>query len=165
MDSRMVPCNRGPNSSVSFDLAAFTQRFFAALGSRVLFTGPGPASIEWHSSTANPVERFAINHLANEMFTKFDDGVKTPEKRERAISRFREGELMCALTNQKFEPLTSGQPPEWLDDRSETLPDLRDVIVLARRHISRVLGKFSGLGKTYGRDGFRSRSNNAPESP
>lgn len=144
MDTCMVPCNRGPNCSVTFDLAEFTQRLFATLGSRVLFTGPGPASADWHSSTTSPRERFAIDHLANELFTKFDDGVKTPEKRERAISRFMMSEVTCALTNQKFEPLASGQPPLWLDDRSDDLPDEREVIMLARKHISRVLGRFPG---------------------
>ncbi len=144
MGTCSVPRNRGPNVSVEFDLGVFTNRFFAILKSKASFTGPGPCDVRWHSSTTSRAERFAIDYLAEEMYSKYDDGVKSKEKRTKAISRFDEGELLCAFTNFKFSPLPSGQVPEWLDEKSDLAPDLREVITRARRNISRVLGEFPG---------------------
>jgi len=144
MGSNSSPRNRGDNVSVSFDIGAFTDRLFATLGSKVQFNGPGPCSASWHSATTSRAERFAIDYLAEELFTKYDDGIRTTEKRSKAISQFWKGEDLCALTNYKFSPLPSGQCPDWLDERSELAPDLREVILLARKHIHRCLGKFPG---------------------
>lgn len=144
MGSCSVPRNRGLNVSVSLDLAEFTQRFFALFKSEVAFSGPGPCNVSWHSCTTSRHERFAIDYLAEEIFTKYDDKIPSPAKREKAISRFVEGETLCAFTNFKFSPLVSGQCPEWLDVLSELAPDEREVIRVARRHISRCLGKFPG---------------------
>jgi hypothetical protein len=78
------------------------------------------------------------------MFTKFDDGVETPEKRERALWKFYEAEYQCFMTNQKFQPNSAGQPPEWLESYSDLLEDEREVLFRARRFIKRVLGAFPG---------------------
>lgn len=144
MGSNPLPRDRGENVGVTLDLAVFTRRFFASLRSAVDFTGPGPCSSRWHSYLTSESERFAIDYLAEQMYTKFDDGVKSSAKRDKAISRFWEGETLCALTNFKFSPDRIGQCAEWLDPKSDLAPDLREVVLLARKHISRVLGKFPG---------------------
>lgn len=156
MGGNKSPRNRGVNRSVAFDLGEFTRRLFSALGSDVQFTGPGPTLVNWHSSTTSPDERFAIDYLASELFSKYDDGNKSPEKRRKAVERFMEGEILCSLTNCKFSPLASGQPPDWLRDLTvDELSYTGDVeppqqhldaavFQLARKHISRVLGAFPG---------------------
>lgn len=140
-----TPANaRGCNVGVEFDLAPFTERLFAILGAKASFIGPGPVDVQWLSSTTTESERFAINYLAEEMFSKFDDGVKSTAKRERAISRFEDAEALCGLTNCKFAPNAMGQCAEWLEPYSSDAPDLREVVLRARKHISRVLGAFPG---------------------
>lgn len=150
MASRMVPRNRGPNLGVTFDLSDFTQRLFAAVGAGVKFAGPGPSDHRWTCVSSARHERFAISYLAEEMFSKFDDKKSSVRKREVAISRFRQGEDLCALTNQKFGLNKAGQLPEWLDEVAQPsdLPeDLRftaAVVRRAQRIISRILGSFPG---------------------
>jgi len=82
------------------------------------------------------------------MYSKFDDGIKTPAKRRKAETRFMEGEILCALTNCKFEPLPSGQPAAWLEDRDMLHDDASQedqaVFARARAIIGRVTGAFPG---------------------
>lgn len=144
MGSCSSPRNRGVNVGIKFDLATFTQRLFALVGTEARFIGPGPCQVSWNSSTTSRHERFAISYLADELFSKYDDGIKSPEKRQKAISRFDEGEILCAFTNFKFGSLPSGQGPEFMESYSDLSPDLRAVILLARRHIKRCLGCFPG---------------------
>lgn len=138
--------NRNCNAVVRFDLGLFTEALFGTLGARASFTGPGPVSLEWRSYTATQREHFAIEHLAEELFSKFDDGLPSKDKRARAIQRFREGETLCALTNCKFSPNAAGQPAGWLDDFAPfpDLPEDRAVFARARSIISKVLGSFPG---------------------
>ncbi len=148
MGSSKPPRNRGVNVGVRFDLGQFTGRLFSALGSQVAFNGPGPCLSSWHSSTTSPGERFAIDYLADEVFSKYDDGEPTPEKRRKAVERFMDGETLCALTNCKFSPTALGQPPQWLEE-VDSLPagfDPADSAVfrLARKLVGRVLGAFPG---------------------
>lgn len=150
MGTNESPRNRGVNVAVQFDLAEFTQRFFAVFGAETCFTGPGPLHISslagMDRSAAS--QRFAVNHLAKEMFSKYDDGVKTDAKREAAIRKFHEGELHCALTNCKFQHTPTGQVASWLHPVyggwTQDLEEQRAVFGRARQLISRILGSFPG---------------------
>lgn len=151
MDSNNNPRNRGCNSSVRLDLGEFTHRLFTALGAGVQFQGPGPCSVGWLSYHTSVEDRFAIDYLATELFSKFDDGVPSPEKRKKAVRRFIEGETLCSLTNCKFSPLPSGQVPAWLEEDlflSESYaPEDSHVFRRARQIIGRILGAFPGWEK------------------
>lgn len=148
MDSSKSPRNRGPNVSVRFDLAQFTERLFATVGAGCQFKGPGPAQLSWLSAHSTRVERFAVTYLADEMFSKYDDGLPSEEKRAAAIRKFREGERHCALTNFKFGPNQAGQPPAWLEVRGNLQEGFSQedsaVFNLAKRFISTALGPFPG---------------------
>lgn len=148
MDLVSPPRNRGCNVGVRLDLGEFIHRFFSALGSEVRFDGPGPLDVRWHSSTTSRRERFAIDHLANEITSKFDDGLPSRAKREKAVQRFIEGETLCSLTNCKFGPTSGGQPPSWLDEVHAFYPGEleldREVFRTARKIIGRLLGAFPG---------------------
>lgn len=147
MGTNESPRNRGVNRAVHFDLAAFTERFFAVLGTDAAFTGPGPVSttrMDYRPAS----ERFAITYLGEEMFSKYDDGVKSPEKKQAAIRKFEEGEVLCALTNCKFQHTPVGQPPAWLDPNLTWLDEDvmvdRAVFERARAIIGKILGAFPG---------------------
>lgn len=146
MDDRNSNRNRNCNSDVRFDLGVFTEHLFRTLGAEGQFTGPGPVLLEWGRSDPTREDRFAIEHLARELFSKLDDKVPSNSKRERAVQRFEEGEVLCALTNCKFSPTNAGQVPAWLDDFAPfpDLPEDRAVFARARQIISKVLGAFPG---------------------
>lgn len=148
MVSSNPPRDRGCNSGVRFDLGEFTRRIFALLGSQGQFTGPGPVALDWLSSDTSRSERFAINYLAEEMYSKFDDGVKSSAKRVRAIARFNDAETLCALTNCKFSPLPGGQTPGWLEEPDLLAdgfsPEDSAVFRRAQHLIGRLLGAFPG---------------------
>lgn len=149
MGTNESPRNRGVNVAVQFDLADFTQRFFALFGAEASFTGPGPLYIDSATVDCDTAsERFAVVHQAKEMYSKYDDGVKTDAKREAAIRKFNEAELICALTNCKFQHTPTGQVPAWLDPvYGGWTPELEvdaAVFMRARSIISRILGPFPG---------------------
>ncbi|DAD50669.1 RNA-directed RNA polymerase [ssRNA phage SRR6960799_11] len=141
--------SRGPNSAVSLDLQDFTRRFFDALDADGAFTGPGPVELT-RMGYRPAAERFAVTYIADEMFSKYDDGKPSAQKRAKAVERFLQAEHQCALVNQKLEPSAIGQEPWWMDERSDADDDLVVVgLVLkrARSLISRVLGAFPGWVK------------------
>lgn len=147
MDGSFAPRNRGCNVGVRLDLSELTERLFTALGAKGRFVGPGPCELEWLSSTTTRENRFAIDYLATELFSKFDDGSPSTAKRERAVLRFMEGERLCSLTNCCFGPNSAGQPPEWLDplsDKDEAGEFYFAVFSRARSVISRILGAWPG---------------------
>lgn len=145
-----VPRNRGPNHVVTLDLSAFSECLFAAVGAKVQFHGPGALEHRWTDARSARHERFAISYLAKEMFSKFDDKQSSESKRNTAINRFWDAEVLCSLTNQKFCPLSSGQDPDWLAPAEEyrslgaDYDFVRSCLFRARRHLSRALGGFPG---------------------
>jgi hypothetical protein len=99
-----------------------------------------------HAEHGNVSLRFAVNYLSEELFSKFDDGKKSPAKRAAAVRKFEEAERNCALTNFKFQPTQAGQPPAWLD-HDHPLNGCHDdaaVFAKARSIVSRILGPFPG---------------------
>lgn len=143
--------SRGCNSAVSLSLSDFTERLFDTLDCTAAFAGPGPVELT-RMGYGPPERRFKVDYLASELFSKYDDGKPSKEKRQKAVERFLQAEFQCALVNQKLEPSAIGQEPWWMDERSDASDDLVIVgLVLkrARSLISRVLGAFPGWDKIY----------------
>lgn len=94
---------------------------------------PGAATNRW--CTSDP-DGFSVDYLWSSILSKYDDGKPSSEKETRTWERFKEAEAMCGATNKRL-----------LFDRtllqySEGNRDVYAIIEMARRKISRALGRF-----------------------
>lgn len=111
---------------IRFSHHRFAQFLSAALGFPVKDVGKDEA-LDW-SSFKDPAEA-ASAYLANDLFTKFDDGKPSPAKVENTWKRFHEAERLCFETNQRLihASLDGIYGP---------------AIQLARKLMDRILGRF-----------------------
>ncbi len=115
-------------------LARIHERIFAALDLTVSDDGsvgkPGGSCLFVSDPGAlNEVELFALPYLGSEWLSKLDDGKSSVAKAQETWRRFEQAEAVCYQTNQSLK-------------RNWGISPYRREITLARKLISRVLGKF-----------------------
>lgn len=125
----------GPNLPVKFSLKDFIHKLFVqTLGVGAFFKGPGPLKMTWgfdyldveigHDSTMTIFDSryqqlWSIKYLAEQILSKYDDGVPDPAKMERAMSRYKTAEDRCKLANSRFE-WDGINVPVWANPRKRT---------------------------------------------
>jgi hypothetical protein len=120
-------------------LDEFGQRLKSAIG-RASYTGdyvdglPSPPTFGCGEPGRSPAE-FACDYLWLELFSKFDDGKSSDQKRAAAMEKFEEGELLCSRSNHRLSRMV-GMPVDL------ALTDPERILYSARRKIRGILGKF-----------------------
>jgi len=141
MVTRAPGRTRPVNVNISLDHKSFLERLARATswnGDVAAFTGsddfiPGSPKGEW--CVDNP-GRFAVEYLWRELLSKYDDGKSSAEKAASAMTKFSEGETLCASTNDRFVRL--GRFPQ-----EYAVGDIEQIIFSARRKIKTILGPLS----------------------
>jgi len=109
----------GPNVTVKFSLKDFIYKLFVqTLGVGAFYKGPGPLKIAGgfeyldteigHNDSMTFVDSryqqlWAIRYLAEQILSKYDDGIPDPSKMERALTRYKTAEDRCKLANGRFD--------------------------------------------------------------
>jgi hypothetical protein len=142
MVSKPIRRNRRSNVAVPLDLSAFIHELARATnwrgdlpfgrGSQVT---PGEFSSREDVWDLDDPGRFSVNYLFEQMLTKYDDGLPSPEKEATTWKKFAEAEEMCRNTNIRLI----------YDKSRHTVYDdsFWSLIEAARRKIHRLLGEFS----------------------
>jgi hypothetical protein len=126
--------NRRANVDVPLDLVRFTEKLLRALrwdGEFNPSAGFKPSAFEGGSNTP---DRFGVNYLVSELFSKYDDGEPSPEKEARTWERFSLAEEACLSANQRI-----------LYDKSRfgiSNRSVESLLAAAQRKICRILGPF-----------------------
>lgn len=128
--------NRRGNVVIPFDLREFLCRLAEATG------GPSDREFDWSvlkpgsigKGCGDTPDRFAVTYLFEEILSKFDDGLPSPEKERATWERFSAAEEACLRTNERLLHDKTGY--------SVSSQSVWSQINEARRKISRVLGDF-----------------------
>lgn len=128
--------SRGVDSSVRFDLGLFARKLLRALDPQGLsgntaapeYPGGGDFSRDWLSCSDSV---FGVNYLLSHIFSKYDDGKPSSEKKEATWHKFFEAETRCSVTNSRIAKRLLSE--SW---------DACSVLHVAEQKISRLLGEF-----------------------
>jgi hypothetical protein len=131
--------NRSVNCGVSVDLAEFLSQLQSAVGWERSSSCELPLGLpgEYIGVLADESPAaFAVNYLFKEVMSKYDDQEESSDasKTSQALAKFREAELMCTASNERFSRYFMGHRPG--------NPDVSRAITLARHKIACLLGKF-----------------------
>lgn len=142
MDTRPPGRNRPINVAVPLDLERFACELDKALGGNgyhVPFsTKTGkirPGGGEWRGDLLPFNGKFGVAYLFQELFSKFDDKLPSPDKEAATWERFFQAEEQCRLTNHRLSYDKSRH--------SVSATSVWSVIELARRKIAKIVGEFS----------------------
>lgn len=134
---------RNPDVSVPLDPSLFTDLLFRGVGGRFESElssiwkreGYTPFERECDPSSYSCADTFRRDYLLAMTLSKFDDQKSSKEKSEAAFRKFHLAEDRCSDTNCRIYGSS--------DIRLENRVSARDVLYIARRKISAVLGDFS----------------------
>lgn len=126
------------NSAVSFDLNLFARKLVRALDPKGIsgIAGPpelpsgGSISLDWLS--CGP-DIFGVNYLVSSIFSKYDDGKPSEEKRVRTWEKFMQAERECQMTNWRVQDRVLSYTSSL---------NVHSVLHVAERKIHEVLGSF-----------------------
>lgn len=119
--------------AISFDLPQFRQRLFQCFGAAPVDPSEGTGPIDVRMINPGPVG-FPVAYLAEEIFSKFDDGKSSDAKVSACMMRAMEAEALCRETNARL-------PSDYTGATSTT--GLRSILTDARIRVERLLGPFS----------------------